>query len=278
MNTLTLESADGTPLRVDAYSTQRTEPRGVVVVVHGFAEHRRRYEHLANFLSEHGFHVLTGDLRGHGESGGERGYIERFSNYVDDVSAFVRTAEETFSMPNRAQPILFGHSMGGLVCSQFVLATKGAVRALAMTSPFFGIKLAVPSWKRALGLGASLVYPKLKLPNGIDGSVLSHDTNLCKAYEQDPFVFHTATARWFSEVLAIHADSLNRASQIKLPTLMLLAGDDRLTDAQAADRVFDRLGSRDKTMKTYPGMFHEILNELERQRVYDDLLEWLQKH
>lgn len=274
-----LESFDGTALAADGYPSPHPNPKGVVVIIHGFAEHRGRYRHLAEYLNGHGFHVLAGDLRGHGESGGERGYINRFSDYVDDVTAFVNEATTSVEFPLDAEaehcPVLLGHSMGGLVCFEWVLSNPNEAAGLAITSPFFGVKLKVAAWKKALAMASSLLHPGLRLPNEIDANVLSHDPKVCEAYAKDPLVFHFATARWFTEMLAIHGDAERRAHQVRLPVLLLQAGDDRLVDSQAAGRVFDRLGSSQKELKLYPGMFHEILNETEHQRVYEDLLEWL---
>ncbi len=275
MFTRSLQSADGTPLRVDGYQSDRAEIRGVVVLIHGFAEHRRRYGHVAAHLNQQGYHVLAGDLRGHGESGGDRGYIERFGDYVDDVTAFIQEAQRSFPAASDRPPVLLGHSMGGLVCLEYVLSHPKAARALAITSPFFGIKIKVPGWKRTLAMGASLLKPRLKLPNQIDSSILSHDEASCQAYAQDPLIFHTATARWFTEILATHADVRRRAVQLAIPTLMQQAGDDRLVDSQAAQEVFDLLGSQDKRIKVYSGLYHEIMNEVDRATVLTDLTDWL---
>ena len=275
MFTRSLQSADGTTLRVDAYPSESTSSRGVVVLIHGFAEHRRRYGHVAAHFNQHGYHVLAGDLRGHGESGGDRGYIERFGDYVDDVTAFIGEAQRAFPGGAERAPVLVGHSMGGLVGLEYVLSHPKAARALAITSPFFGIKIKVPGWKRSLAMAASLMHPRLKLPNQIDSSILSHDAASCKAYAHDPLIFHTATARWFTEILATHADVRRRAPQLAVPMLLLQAGDDQLVDARAAQEVFDVLGCTDKQMKIYPSLYHEILNEVERDTVLTDLTDWL---
>jgi len=285
MFTRSLQSADGTSLRVDGYPlAEGAKSRGVVVLLHGFAEHRRRYGHVAAHLNEQGYHVLAGDLRGHGESGGDRGYIERFGDYVDDVTAFIAEAQRFFpeSSGEARPPILVGHSMGGLVCFEYALSHPKAVRAIAITSPFFGIKIKVPGWKRALGMAASLVHPRLQLPNQIDSSILSHDAASNKAYAEDPLIFHIATARWFTEILATHVDVRQRASRLAVPMLLLQAGDDKLVDSQAAHEIFARLGGTDpqtdKELKVYPGLFHEIFNEVEREQVLTDLTGWLNQH
>lgn len=321
-----LSSADGTPLRADLYPLGQplgqpgplgtaaappgsaTDPaeapapingrldsglptpapprRGTVIVLHGYCEHRGRYRHVAEHLNRHGYQVLVGDLRGHGESGGERGFVRRFTDYLDDVRAFLACAAAELNVPGggagppapgtaATKPILLGHSMGGLVGLEFALAYPEVLKALALSAPFLGLKLAVPSWKRGLGLFASVVKPTLRLPSGIQSADLSHDPAVGRSYDADPLVTHEATARWFTEITAAHADVHARAGRIRVPTLMQVAGDDRLVDSAVSQVVFDRLGATDKNLTVYPGLFHEIFNELDQQRVLSDLTNWL---
>lgn len=290
-----LTSADSTPLCADYYSPlsdagpEATAPAfaGLVVIVHGYCEHRGRYQHVAQLLLAKGHHVYVGDLRGHGESGGERGHVARFGDYVEDVAGFVADAQKAFlaecaahkSQPHAqaadATPILIGHSLGGLVALQYVLRGRTELRAVILSSPFLGLRLAVPMWKRGLALAASLARPTLRLPNELDANTLSHDAAVCQEYMRDPLVTHTATARWFTETLSAQADLKSRAVRIRVPALFLVAGDDRIVDAHATQAVFDRLGSSDKTLCAYPSLYHEIFNETDKQRVFDDLTAWL---
>lgn len=292
VQTRSLTAADGTPLRADYYVDKPRASRGVVVVVHGYCEHRGRYRHVAEHLVEQGYAVMVGDLRGHGESAGERGFVRRFSEYLDDVTAFLGEAQTLFFGPEVTsgaqplptadvdtpqRPILLGHSMGGLVALEYVLAHPTSVRALALSAPFLGIKDSVPAWKRGLGLVASLVRPTLKLPNGLDSRHVSHDPDICQSYATDPLVTHDATARWFTETVSAQSDVKARANRIRTPSLFLHAGDDRIVDTAASQEVFSRLGASDKTLNVYPGLFHEIFNErpADRTRVLADLTNWL---
>lgn len=257
--------------------------RGTVVVLHGYCEHRGRYRHVAEHLNRQGYDVLVGDLRGHGESGGERGFVRRFADYVDDTRALLACAAKELAEPGGPgsqadKPILLGHSMGGLVALEFALAYPDALKALALSAPFLGLKIKVPSWKRGLGLVASVLRPTLRLPSGLQSADLSHDPEVGRRYDADPLVTHDATARWFTEVLAAHADVHARAGRVRVPTLMQVAGDDRIVDAAVSQVVFDRLGASDKNLTVYPGLFHEIFNELDQQRVLSDLTNWLNEH
>lgn len=288
--TRAITSADGTSLRADYYTADPPAAsdgkKGLIVVVHGYCEHRGRYRHIAEHLVKNGYAVLVGDLRGHGESGGARGFVRRFGDYLDDLTAFLAEGKKLYSgkagaaekdLPPQDRPILLAHSMGGLVVLQYLLAHPSCARAVAMSSPFLGIKLAVPAWKRGLGLVASLLHPTLRLPNGIDPRDVSHDPAICDGYSTDPLITHEATARWFTETTSAQSDTRARAHLVKSPILFLEAGDDRIVDSAASQAVFSRISSADKTLNVYPGLYHEIFNESEpdRQRVLTDLTNWL---
>ncbi len=274
MITRRFSSADGTSLCADVYDPSDAGPgRGLLVLVHGFGEHRGRYHDTAGFLAQQGYQVACLDLRGHGESGGTRAYVERFADYLQDVEAVIK------EMGAQDPVLLVGHSMGGLVALNYVLRHPERVRALALSSPFLGLKLKVPVWKRWLAQACSSVLPTLKVPSDLDPALLSHDPQVVAAYARDPLVVRHATARWFTEVLAAQAEVLRAAPRVSVPTLFLCAGDDRVVDAAVSQRVFDRLpGSIDKMMTLYPGLYHEIFNEVERDRVLQDLATWLARH
>ena len=284
-----LTAKDGMPLRADFYvpaAADATAERGLLVLIHGYCEHRGRYGHVAEHLLKQGYTVLAGDLRGHGESGGERGFVQRFADYVDDIdalralgltldAAFRKTRPPREGTAPPSLPVLVAHSMGGLVGLEYALARPEAFRALVVSAPFLGLRLKVPAWKRGLGLAASLLRPTLRLPNELSSTYLSHDPAMCTAYDTDPLVTHEATARWFTEALAAQADVRSRASRIRLPVFFMCPGDDKIVDPVACQEVFDRIGSTDKNLTTYPGLYHEIFNELEKDRVLTDLTNWL---
>lgn len=270
-------SADGTSLCADVYPVApESKPLAAMLLIHGYCEHRGRYRETAEHLAQAGYLVMTLDLRGHGQSGGDRAFVQRFDDYLADVAAAMAELRKLSAAAGlTGPPFLVGHSMGGLVALLYALNHPAELRALALSSPFLGIKLAVPRWKSTLAEVASLLVPRLSLPNEIRSEDLTHDPALVAAHRADQLVYPKATARWFTEALAAHQQALRRAPQLSLPVLVLQAGDDRLAAPEASRAVFDRLGSADKTFTLYPGLFHEIFNEVERPRVRADLLTWL---
>jgi alpha-beta hydrolase superfamily lysophospholipase len=164
------------------------------------------------------------------------------------------------------------------VAMRYALERPEAVRALALSSPFLGIKVQVPGWKSALGRLASRVYPGLSIPGEIDPALLSHDAAVGRAYAADALVPKVATARWYTEAVAAQAEVRARAPELRVPLLLLHGADDRIADPAASQAVFDRIGGSDKTLTMYPGLYHEIFNEIERGRVIQDLVTWLKAH
>ncbi|MGM0574181.1 MAG: alpha/beta hydrolase [Myxococcota bacterium] len=248
------------------------DPRATLVFVHGFGEHSGRYLHVFEAMNAAGFDCLGFDYRGYGRADGRRGYVERFDDYVDDVERAVRAARDR--RPD-APLFIVGHSQGGLVAAAYALARGDRADGFALSSPGFGVAVPVPAWKDALARVMSRIWPTLSVPTGIESSLVSRDPDVVAAYDADPLVLRAATARWYVEFLEAQERILAGAGRIDRPMLVLQAGDDRLVDPAATRRFFERLGSEDKTFVPYEGLYHEIFNEPERDRVLGDLRGWL---
>jgi alpha-beta hydrolase superfamily lysophospholipase len=250
-----------------------------LLVVHGLGDHGGRYRHLAEAAGRRGWEVLAPDLRGHGRSGGQRGHVRRFRDYLDDLEAIVRQHD------GEDLPLaVFGHSMGGLVATHLVArrhrhADKGlaSAAALALSSPLFGIAQPVAWPWRALGRVLNPTLPRASFANGLNESDATRDAAMVAERRADALAHNRVTARWYCEVTsaieAVHA----AAAQIKVPLLVLQAGDDRMVCAQASRRFFDQAGSGDKSYRLYEGHYHELLREITRAEIVDELLDWLDR-
>jgi alpha-beta hydrolase superfamily lysophospholipase len=263
--------ADGLRLFFRRWSVP--EPRGSVALLHGFAEHSGRYDHVAERLCEAGYSVAAVDYRGHGQSGGKRNHIDSFDEYLGDVESFLAEARRS-GLASR--PVLLGHSQGGLVAARYAELHPEALSALVLSSPFMGLALKVPAWKSAAGRAVSRLWPSFSMPSGLDPAWLSHDREVVERYAADPMISQHATARWFTEVTEAQARSLEDAGRIGLPLLVLQAGDDRLSSGEATRRLFEGAGSQDKRLEVYEGFYHEVMNEVGRERVLGDLVGWLE--
>lgn len=248
-------------------------PRGVLVIVHGLGEHSGRYQNVVDAVDGLPLSVWAHDLRGFGRSTGQRGHVDSFWDYMEDLDSFLgRVADREGSLP----VFLLGHSYGGLISLHYALCRPGRLAGLVLSSPCLGLAVEVPRWKHAAALLLSRLSPRFTLPNGIDPALLSHDRQVVDRYRSDPLVTDRVSARLYTEMLAAMERVARKAVQLDVPCLLLLAGDDALVSAAVAENVFVRLGSTDKQVRTYPGCYHELFNEENKQEPLGLLREWLE--
>lgn len=265
----TFQSRDRLALSAGHHSVP--SPRARIVLLHGYAEHAGRYRAVVEALTGAGYECHTLDLRGHGQSEGVRGHVRDFEDYLNDVDDLLSTLADS-PIPR----ILFGHSLGGLIAMAYVLRSPKAFRSLAVSSPFLNPAMPVPKVQEMLALAASHLAPTLLTDSPLDPRGISRDPAVVEAYMADPLVFKTFNARWFFEIRKGQEQVLEQAGKIELPVLMLLGGADPIADPERSRQVFERLGSADKRLEVYDGFLHEVLNEVGRERVVRDLLDWLQ--
>jgi alpha-beta hydrolase superfamily lysophospholipase len=275
-NTGTFESADGLKMFYREYQAEEECAR--LVIAHGVGEHSGRYGNVVHTLLPSGISVWAVDLRGHGKSGGRRGHVSAFNQYLHDLLLILKIVRE--GMPEGRKCFLLGHSMGGLIALDFVTHYPDAVDGVVISSPSLGITVKVPPAKRMLGKVMSSVLPGLTLANGLDVTKLSHDEEVVRAYVDDPLVHDRVSARWFTEIIRTMEDVNRSAAKVTVPILMQVAGDDHLTDAAQSQEFFARLNAEDKSLHVYDGFYHEIYNEKEelRAKPLADLDAWVKHH
>ena len=222
---------------------------------------------------ENGFAVYALDHRGHGRSGGPRANIERFDYVVSDLGVFLGRAQR----PHPGLPvILLGHSMGGAIALGCALKYENALRALVLSAPALAVAEEPSFFKRLTVRALSSLRPDsgvMKIP----ARAISRDLSVVRAYESDPLVFHDAIpARTAHELLEAMASLRNRAHELRLPVLIQHGSADELVPLAAVHPVYQALGlERRRTLRIYNGLYHEVYNEPERERVIGDLVSWL---
>lgn len=248
------------------------EARAAVIVAHGYGEHGGRYGNLVERLVPLGFAVYALDHRGHGRSAGPRGHVGRFAEYIMDLHALrVRVEEE-----ERGKPLLvLGHSMGGLITIHYLLTHASGLAGAVLSSPALGLAKEPPRLLRWLGSVLSWIAPRTSFQTDVDPALLSRDPSVGRAYSADPLVHRRASARFFTEFKRAMRGGAERAGEVNLPLLVLQAGDDGLVDRAATERFVAAIGSEGKELHLYAGLFHEIFNETEKDRVFSDLEHWL---
>ncbi len=270
--TIPLKTEDGLTL-IAAYD-EVENPKAALCIVHGFAEHFGRYDDLVARLCTAGYSCYRIDLRGHGRSDGPRGHVFVFNDYLRDFETLRNFVFSRTSAPR----FVLSHSNGGLIALHAMARNAEGFSGLVMSSPFFGFSLEVPAWKAYMGRKLSSFLPSLKLSNQLAPKLVSHDPKIQDQYGHDPLVHRVATARWFTETIRAQQEASERAADVKLPILLQLAGDDRIASTPKSRNIFSKCASEDKKVREYEGFFHEIYNEIERDRPISDLIAWLDAH
>ena len=254
--------------------TPRNESRATVVLVHGLKDHGARYSHVGEWLAERDYATYALDLRGHGESGGERFFVDAFDEYLDDLEVFIGRVRKR--EPEKPM-FLLGHSMGGAVASLFVLLRKPELKGLILSAPALEPTENVSPVLILLSRVISRLFPRAPVTK-VDVKALSHLPEVIEAARKDPLSNQRpAPARTGYEILRAMRRIREKATEIELPFLVMHGTGDHLTNPQGSQRLFKLAGSKDKELKLYEGFYHEILNEAERERVLEDITRWLEE-
>lgn len=266
----TLKAADGASLFIaDNLLGQAQGERRGIVLMHGLGEHCGRYEHVAQFFNQAGWSVRRYDLRGHGRSDGERGDVPDDHAMLDDA----RLVIGDFTAQLGAPPLLLGHSMGGLFAARYATAALSPLRGLILSSPALALTLSGP--QKLLLKSLTAVAPGFTIPNGLETAYLCHDPAVVAAYENDKLVHEKINARLLNCMLEAIEFAQAHASRLAIPTLMVVAGDDHAVNAEGSQNFFPKLAPGIGTMHLYADLYHEVFNEPDVQRVYDDVSAWL---
>jgi alpha-beta hydrolase superfamily lysophospholipase len=270
----TFQSAEGLELYYRRWLPAVECPRAVVVIVHGFGDHCGLYTNLVNYLVARGYAVYGFDQRGYGRSPGQRGYISSWSEYREDVRAFLRLIEE--EEPERAC-FLLGNSMGGLIVLEYAEHYPEGLRGVIAMSPALG-ETHVSPFLVILGRALSRVWPRFSLTVTSDYSGISHDPDAVKLYENDPLFHQRGTARLSTELFGAMKRTQDHAADLSMPLLILHGGADRLASPEGSRMFFRRLTAPDKEFKEYEGFFHNLFCDTGYEQVLADLESWLSRH
>jgi len=255
-----------------------TDPRGVVLISHGLGEHSGRYTELAQDLARAGLGTYALDHRGHGRSDGRRGHVRRFDRYIHDLERFRR---RVVGAVGPDVPVVFlGHSLGGLILIRY-LQEYPAVRAhgAVLSAPLLGVAMDVPRWKEQLGRILYYAIPALPMSTALDPDHLSHDPQVVAAYERDQLVHDRITPRAYGEIRREVDIAFARAADIRVPLLVLIPSADRIARPDQMQRFARQLtgNSAAVDIRTFAGMYHEVLNETRRSHVVADVLGWIER-
>lgn len=245
----------------------------IIVLVHGLGEHSGRYASWAQKFNQYNYAVCALDLPGHGQSEGKRGDIIRFSDFYKILDHFLTIVRAHF--PDKPI-ILYGHSMGGNIAANYVLKRKPALKALILSSPWIKLTVKPNAFKYFLGKLMHKIYPQYHDKTNLNPFFISRIPEEVKKYESDPLVHSRITPALFFPLYFKGMQLIEKAPDIYLPTLIFHGTDDKLTSPLASEKFAH--GNSKIDCKLYEGGYHELHNDICREELFEDILDWLSVH
>ncbi|MBW3543909.1 MAG: lysophospholipase, partial [Planctomycetes bacterium] len=257
-------------LHVREYRPLVEQPGRTLVLVHGLAQHGRRYEHIARFAVARGWNVIVPDHRGHGLSDGVPTHVRRFRQYVTDLNAVL----DHFALPPETTA-MWAHSMGGLVAIRHTQLFPERVAAAALMSPLLGVALPIPTSLVALGVVLSRVAPRARFRSRVDPADVTRNPHAIAERLNDTLSHRSVTAGWFFAMRAALRAAWREVQAVKVPMYVLQAGCDRLVDPAATERFVAATSSAVKHYECLPEHLHELLSEPDWSQTAARVCDWL---
>ncbi len=246
--------------------------KGHLIITHGQAEHSGCYHRLIEGIQSLSYAVYAWDLRGHGRSEGQRGYVRDFSDYIRDFEFFLQHLRSQFHLYPE-QISLLGHSMGGLIQLQTQIDNPHwKFKSQVLSSPMLGVAVEVPLYKDIAALIFSKVLPTVTLDNEIKYEDLTRDPEVIREFNSDVLRHHKISPEAYLGAISSIEGLREKVERITTPTLLQIPTDDPVVGSETSRKLFQKLGSPLKIMKEYPERKHEIYNDLGREEVFQDIL------
>ncbi|NND07846.1 MAG: alpha/beta hydrolase [Saprospiraceae bacterium] len=250
----------------------RGKPKGIVMIVHGIAEHMGRYEHVAQHLRANGFLVASYDQRGHGKSGGERAYIDDWDQYLDDLKVWHKHLQVAYTgLPF----FFFSHSLGGLVVFHYLVRDEPDIDGAVFSAPALKVSEDISPFLQKIAPLLGRLFPKLKAMK-INVQHISRDPQVVADYVNDPLVYSGGIyAKTGAVVLTATKQVAGLLARFQAPFLVMQGSNDKLTDPAASEAFYREATSSDKQFREFPGLYHELVNEPEKDKVLKIVTDWL---
>lgn len=259
-------------IEINVVDWETENPKAVLLIVHGYAEHSHRYEHVAKFFNSHSFHVRSFDFYGHGRSGGVRAYVKSFDRYVGELEYISKMTMARFS---ELPAFILGHSMGGTVTG--IAAAKGRLHGfenIILSNPALDVVSNQPSVLVSLIRLLAPVFPKLKTTK-LSSEFISRDPIEREKYDTDPYNYRQGTRPGFANEFDKASSWLfKNAKKVKQSLYLKYSLSDKVVVPEASEVFYRNVSSIDKSKTQYEGLYHELLNEPEKEEVMENILKW----
>lgn len=268
-----IPSAGGLDLYYQSWHPS-TSVCGAIAIVHGLGGHSGQFGPVVHHFVPQGYAVYGIDLRGHGRSPGQRGYINHWSEFREDVT---RLRHHVLAQHPDVPLFLWGHSLGGVIVLDDALRDPAGLHGIVITAPALGA-VGVPPLRMAVGKLLSWVWPRFSLQTGLADIPCSRDPVVAEALLHDPLHHSRGTARLSTEFIKTKTWVQAHAADLQVPLLILHGGDDRVAQPEGSRHFFEQVELADKERYEYQGGYHEIHNDINRDEVLADASRWLNTH
>ena len=244
-----------------------------ILLIHGLGEHSGRYKEFAEFFIKNGIGVYALDLQGHGKSDGKRGHIKSFEEYLESVESSLIFIRKKFL---ETPIILFGHSLGGLIGLNFLIERESKeIESAVISSPWIETAIKIPEYLILLQKVLKRIFPSLRLNNRLISNHLSKNKDVVSKYDKDELVHNKISLNLYSEVMKSIDNVKEKASRIKAKTFLYHGMSDRIISSKGTIEISKLLKSH--KLKLYDNVYHEPHNDLEKEEIYQDILEFIKK-
>lgn len=265
------KTADG--LKIHALESRpEGDVKGLVLFVHGMGEYINRYASIMGSLAQKGIASLGMDHRGHGQSEGKKGHVPDYETFMKDLDSLVEEGKKRFG---EVPVIMYGHSLGGNLASNYLIRRKPAFAGAVISSPWIRLTEPAPAVKAFLGKIMNSIYPSLTMPTGLDPATISRDPKEVKAYADDPKIHDLISARLFECVTEAGEYAIQNAAKIDIPVFHSHGTKDPITSFEGS-KVFHQNITADKVFHPVDGGFHELHNDLGKEAYLKAVLDWIE--
>jgi alpha-beta hydrolase superfamily lysophospholipase len=249
-------------------------PKAVFGILHGLGGHSNLYSNIVEAIVPQGYAIYGMDLRGHGRSSGQRGYINQWTEFREDFDCFRQLiATQHPLLPCYAM----GHSLGSIVVLDYALHYPDGLSGIILMAPPLK-PVGVSPLRLAIGQMVSQIYPRFTLNTGISYRAISRDPEIVAAYMNDPLRHTKGTARLVTEYFRTIQGIETNLHRLQAPTLLLHGSADAIALPESSHFLFEQISVVDKEYRFYPDAFHDLHNDTDYQQVIADLLNWLDRH
>lgn len=262
-------------LKIYAAEWPHQRPKGVVGLIHGIGEHCRRYDEMGEALQAAGYAMLGYDRQGFGRSEGKRGYVKEFSHFYDEIAQLILECERKYpDLP----VFLYGHSMGGNLLLSYLIRRKPQIAGAVASAPYISLPFKVNPITLNMGRLMRRVYPAFTVSNQVDNTLLSRSPGIGEAMLADPHSHDKVSSIVGIDMMKAAAQLDEFNGELTTPLLLMHGDADGLTSFSASEAFSKRVEAASMEFKAWPGLYHELHNEPERQQVFTYLTNWLDRH